>query len=126
MKRTKFYTNLLREYQTCKLPRNKMEINWDTVEFLDADLRCIDRKKKIGKRVVVFIAKEQKTKKTVVFCKTLTRYSDTGTKALRKLMNELIKLGYRLRKAKTLAATILDLHNPNVDTIGLKLKTRLV
>lgn len=125
MNRTKFYTNLVQWYHKCKLPKNQIEIDWNTVKFLDADLRNINRKKKIGKRIIVFISKEQKTKKDVVFYKEFSKHSDGGTKVIRGLLNELIKAGYRLRESKTRIVDTLDRHNPDVDTMKLKLKTRL-
>jgi len=126
MNTSRFYQNLVQSYQTCNLPKKQIEIDWDTVELLDADLRFIDRKKTNGKRIIVFIARDAKTKKKIVFFKPIAKYSESGTKAVRKVVDELIKLGYRLNKAKTLTTALLDLHNPKINTDKVKIKTRLV
>ena len=121
-----FYKNLVKNYQTCNLPKEQIEIDWNTVDILDADLRAINRKKSIGKRIIVFIACEVKTKTKVVFFKPIAKYSESGTKVINKVVDEFINLGCRLNKAKTLTTTLLDLHNPELNTNDFKIKTRLV
>jgi hypothetical protein len=130
MYKNDFIVGLQQQYDTYKKNGNKketIEIDYDSVEFLDADLRNINyRTCNNVKRVIAYKAVEVKTKKTIVFGKPFAKYSEGSRNVIKKLIDELLECGYRMNKAKAIACTILDLHNPNFNTLPLKQNTKII
>jgi hypothetical protein len=128
MEKNDFIIGLQEEFDAYKSNNNEIpEIDYSNIEFLDADLRNINNRSCNNvKRVIVYKAIETKTKKTVVFGKQFAKYSDGSRQVIKKLINELLECGYVIDKAKTIACAILDLHNPNFNTLQLKENTKLI
>jgi len=117
-----FVKQLQKKHQTFQSKKNIAEIDYNSVKFLDADLRNINRKKN---RVIVYICNEVKTKKKIVFGKYFSKNADCDN-VISDIMDELLALGYRMRKAKQTTCKLLDLHNNNINTYIIKEKNKLI
>lgn len=128
MEKNDFIVGLQEAFDTYKKDGNETtEIEYSSIEFLDADLRNINNRSCNNiKRVIAYKAIEIKTKKTVVFGKQFAKYSDGSRQVIKKLIEELLECGYMIDKAKTIACVILDMHNPNFNTLQLKENTKII
>lgn len=108
-----FYAELKKQFQTCKLPKNKIQVDWQNIEVLDVDLRQIKNPlKSKSKRLIVLLGKDVNTLKQVVLKQELCSFDSEPRKVIRECLGKLMELGYSMEKAKTFIRFYLDLHNP--------------
>ncbi len=110
-----FYAQLKKQFQTRDLPTEKVQVDWDTIQVLDVDLRAIKNPELVNpdeKRLVVLIGKDKATKETVVIKQELCGFDCEPRKVIRQALGKLMELGYKMEKAKTMIRFYLDFHNP--------------
>lgn len=106
---SKFVSQYRKKHDRCPLPTNKRTINEETVVLLDIDLTRLKSKKK---RYMAFLAKEQKTKKIMVFGLPLKTKSQSPQSVINACIRQFIKCGCRLSRANKIVASLIEKHNP--------------
>lgn len=106
---SRFVSQYRERHDRCPLPARKRIINEETVVLLDVDLTRLKSKKK---RYMVFLAKEQKTKKMMVFGLPLKTKAQNPKSVINACIRQFIKSGCRLSRANKIVASLIEKHNP--------------
>jgi hypothetical protein len=106
---SKLLSKYRKQHDRCPLPTHTRTIDQETTVLIDIDLTRLKTKKK---RVMVFMAKEQKTKKIMIFGMPLKTKSQSPKSVINACIRQFVVCGCRLSRAKKLVASLIEKHNP--------------
>lgn len=108
---SKFVSTYRIKHDRCNLPTRSKDIDEETANLIDIDLRNLHKEKK--KRMMVFTAKERKTKKTTVIAIQLPSRNLKAGGVIKSAVRQYLKQGCRLKEAQKIVMSLIEKHNKN-------------